>query len=151
MDLSRLQTIRPCSFLASLSPMDKLLAVGCGGFLGAIMRYGIIVWIPRVPAFQDCPIPIATLAVNLIGCFMIGSLKGLADCLHVFNPSTTLFLFTGLLGSFTTFSTFGFETWRLLDEGKIFEVILYVSLSVFLGILLVWLGYSLCCRVFQNP
>lgn len=131
--------------------MDKLLAVGCGGFLGAILRYGMILWVPRVPLFQDCPLPLATLLVNLIGCLIIGFLKGFADCLHVFNPSTNLFLFTGLLGSFTTFSTFGFETWRLLDEGKIFEVLLYVSLSVFLGILLVWLGYSFCCRAFQNP
>lgn len=131
--------------------MDKLLAVGCGGFLGAIMRYGMIVWVPRVSVFQDCPIPLSTFFVNMIGCLVIGFLKGIADSLHVFNPTTNLFLFTGILGSFTTFSTFGFETWRLLDEGKIVEVLLYVSLSVFLGILLVWLGYSFCCRALQSP
>jgi len=131
--------------------MDKLLAVGCGGFLGAIMSIGMIVWVPRVSVFQDCPIPLSTLLVNMIGCLIIGFLKGIADSLHVFNPTTNLFLFTGILGSFTTFSTFGFETWRLLDEGKIFQVLLYVSLSVFLGILLVWLGYSFCCRALQSP
>ena len=131
--------------------MDKILAVGCGGFLGAIMRYCLDVWIPRFPALQDCPIPVATLFANLAGCFLIGLLKGIADCMHFFNPTTTLFLFTGVLGSFTTFSTFGFQTWRFLDDGKIFELLLYISLSVFLGVFLVWAGYSMCCRTLQNP
>lgn len=130
--------------------MDKLLAVGFGGFLGAVLRYGMITWIPRVPWFQDCPIPLPTLLVNLAGCLVIGILRGVADSLQVFSPATSLFLFTGILGSFTTFSTFGLETWRLLDEGKLFETLIYVGLSVILGVLLVWIGYSLCCRALQN-
>ena len=131
--------------------MDKVLAVGCGGFIGAALRYGMITWIPRFTVFQEHPLPISTLLVNLLGCFMIGLLRGMADCLHIFNPATSLFLFTGILGSFTTFSTLGHESWQLLESGKIFELILYVSLSVFFGILLVWFGYSLSCRLFQHP
>ncbi len=131
--------------------MDKLLAVGFGGFFGAILRYGYGIWIPRIPFLADCPMPLPTLLANLSGCLLIGLLKGIADCLYLISPSTSLFLFTGVLGAFTTFSTFAFESWTFLEDGKIFELLLYVSLSVFLGIVLVWAGYNLSCRLFQDP
>jgi CrcB protein len=130
--------------------MDKLLAVGCGGFLGALMRYGMTLCVLRISAFQDCPIPLPTLLVNLSGCFLIGFLKSLADGLHWLQPTSTLFVFMGILGSFTTFSTFGFESWRLLENGRILEVFLYAILSVCLGIALVWLGYAAGGRLLPN-
>ncbi len=131
--------------------MSHLLAVGCGGFAGALLRYGATTWILRMPAMQECPIPLPTFLVNLSGCFLIGALKGLTDGLHWFSPTMSLLIFTGVLGSFTTFSSFGFESWTLIENGKFIEVILYVALSVVLGLILVWLGYAGASRLMENP
>lgn len=123
--------------------MHHLLAVGCGGFIGAVMRYGALTWIPRTPYFPDHHFPLATLLVNLSGCLAIGLLKGAMDSFHWMSGPTSLFIFTGILGSFTTFSTFGFETWELVERGRMGEAFLYVGLSVVAGIALVLVGYWL--------
>ncbi len=130
--------------------MEKLLAVGFGGFLGALLRYGMVVWMPRVPGVAAVTIPIPTLIVNLSGCLLIGFLHALLDHTQWISPTTGLFLFTGALGSFTTFSTFGFESWVLLEQGKLLALLSYVLLSVVVGILLVWLGHSAGTRLLHH-
>ncbi len=109
----------------------NILAVGLGGALGAIFRYLLGQIIPKLGR----GFPIATFAVNLIGCFAIGLVVGLAGKHSNIDPRVILFLQTGICGGFTTFSTFSLESLTLIEEGKIVIGILYIVLSVLLGLL----------------
>lgn len=109
----------------------NILAVGLGGALGAIFRYLLGQIIPKLGS----GFPIATFAVNLIGCFAIGLVVGLAGKHSNIDPRVILFLQTGICGGFTTFSTFSLESLTLIEEGKIVIGILYIVLSVLLGLL----------------
>lgn len=117
--------------------MIKLLIVGAGGFLGAISRYalsGIVHrWVPG--AF-----PIGTLCVNLIGCFLIGALMTLVQDRKLFTPEGRLLFGVGILGSLTTFSTFGYETVELMRGGESRMAFLSVAANVVLGVAGVILG-----------
>jgi len=95
--------------------MDKLLAVGLGGFIGAIARYTLTgLMHRRFPAF----LPSGTLLVNVLGCLTIGILMALVKERVLLSGHETLrfFLITGILGSLTTFSTFGYETVELIVQ-----------------------------------
>ncbi len=85
-----------------------------GGGTGAVLRYAVGLWVEARtgPAF-----PWGTLTVNVAGCFAIGVLATLADEHAWITPAARLLLVTGLLGGFTTFSTFGLETWELVEDG----------------------------------
>ena len=92
--------------------MTKLLLIGLGGFVGAVSRYavgGVVQNISKSIAF-----PYGTIAVNVVGCFLIGGLAYLAEFRSLFSANTRLFLFIGVLGAFTTFSTFANETLELM-------------------------------------
>ena len=86
-----------------------------GGGLGAVLRYGLALWVDERAASA---FPWGTLAVNAAGCFGIGVVATLADHHQLVSPTVRLFLVTGLLGGFTTFSTFGLDTWRLVEDGQ---------------------------------
>ena len=88
--------------------MDKILYVGAGGFLGAILRYSVFVTVDRF--WPTAAFPWGTLLVNVAGCVAIGAMAGLAETRQVLSPEARLLLVVGVLGSFTTFSTLGFET-----------------------------------------
>ena len=92
----------------------RWLILFAGGGLGAVLRFALALWVDqRVPA----AFPWGTLAVNVSGCFAIGLLATVADEHRLLTPATRLFLVAGVLGGFTTFSTFGLETWRLVEDG----------------------------------
>jgi CrcB protein len=129
-----------------LTRVKQLLLVGLGGGLGAISRFQLGLWIQAQFASA---LPIATLAVNLIGCFLIGLLAALGEKRGILTPETRVFLVTGVLGGFTTFSAFGMETFALLRGGKLAWALLYVGLSVGGGILLVTLGWAIIGN--KNP
>lgn len=121
--------------------MQGILLVGLGGFLGAIARYklgGLILHMTAQDRF-----PFGTFTVNILGCLVVGVLAGVAERYDVFGPDTRLFLFTGLLGGFTTFSAFGLEAVHLIRRGDIGTAALYAGGSVVLGITAVWLGLKL--------
>lgn len=121
--------------------MKAILLVGLGGFIGAVARYklgGVVLHLAAQERF-----PYSTFAVNVLGCLVVGILAGLAERFELFGPSTRLFLFTGLLGGFTTFSAFGLEATHLLRRGELWVVALYAGASVVLGIAAVWLGIKL--------
>lgn len=120
--------------------MRNLLIVGFGGFFGSALRYGVSGWIQRL--VPSAMFPVGTLAVNVLGCFVLGLLGGYADNLDLFGPTTRLFLFLGVLGGFTTFSTFGYETMAMLRDGQFFTGLANVGLQVILGLAGVWLGYG---------
>ncbi len=114
--------------------------VGVGGFLGSVLRY----WVTgAVYALVAAPrLPWGTLAVNVAGCFAIGLLGGLAETRGVLTASARLFLFIGVLGGFTTFSTFGYETLALLREQAVARALLNAGLQLTLGVGAAWAGLA---------
>ncbi|MBW2011953.1 MAG: CrcB family protein, partial [Deltaproteobacteria bacterium] len=81
-----------------------------------------------------------TLTVNVMGCFFIGFGGGLMESRQLFTPEARLFVFTGLLGGFTTFSTFGYESFNLARDGQMIGVLLNIGLHLLLGLAAVWAG-----------
>ncbi len=94
--------------------LGQLLAVGCGGFIGAVARYALS---GLVHHYYRGSFALGTLVVNVLGCFAVGVLMALTLDRQHLPPSTRLFLVTGILGSLTTFSTFGYETVEHLNDG----------------------------------
>lgn len=121
--------------------MGRLLLVGAGGFLGAVARYlagGAVQAAARHGHF-----PWGTLAVNAAGCLLIGFLAGLAELRSVFTAEQRLFLITGFLGGFTTFSAYGYETYFLVRVGEGALAAANVVGQVALGLAAVWGGHRL--------
>ena len=114
-----------------------LLAVAIGGATGAVARYGITRWVSHG---LKGDFPWGTLAVILIGSYLIGFLVGIGEVV-VFPASMRAFLVLGLLGAFTTFSTFSAETLYLLRTGEVLHAIGNVAIHNGAGILLVFAGY----------
>ena len=123
------------------SALLNALLVGSGGFAGAILRYALGGVVHR--QLPLATFPYGTLCVNLLGCILIGALAGLADSRQLFPPELRTFAFIGLLGGFTTFSTFGFETMALARDGEYLRAASNVGLHVFFGLALCWLAYGL--------
>lgn len=119
--------------------MLKLLAVGLGGFVGALARYGVthLVHVRASLAF-----PWGTLACNLLGCAAIGVVAGLVERGSLPDPWRQV-VAVGLIGSFTTFSTFGLETLALLDAGRGRQALALVAASVLVGVAAVAAGRAL--------
>jgi len=115
--------------------------VGSGGFIGALARYGLSGLVHRQVPFAT--FPYGTMAVNLMGCCAIGVIAGLAESRQLFGPEFRTFALIGLLGGFTTFSTFGYETFAMLRDAEYLRVAANVGVHVILGLALVWLGYAL--------
>ena len=88
----------------------------------------------------DWRFPAGTFLVNVLGCLVAGVLAALAEKHHLLAPDVRLFLFTGLLGGFTTFSAFGLETMHLLKRGEVGVAAAYAVLSVVVGLAALWLG-----------
>ncbi|MCA9454911.1 MAG: fluoride efflux transporter CrcB [Nitrospiraceae bacterium] len=121
--------------------LPQLLWVGVGGFLGSVGRFVIAGFFNRLsPALA---FPIGTLAVNILGCFLIGLLHGLAESRNILGTDTRIFLFIGVLGGFTTYSTFGFESLALLKDGAMLKASANIIIHVFVGLAAVWLGDTL--------
>jgi fluoride exporter len=121
--------------------MRQLLVVGFGGFIGSTVRYKLGGFVLHHAA--SWRFPVSTFTVNLTGCFIIGALAALAEQRDLFSSDMRLFLFTGLLGGYTTFSAFGLEGVYLLRRGELLVAALYMVLSVAGGFAAVWLGYTL--------
>ena len=118
----------------------QLVLIGLGGALGAVARWklgGVI-----LHHTVDWKFPIGTFAVNVLGCLVAGVLAGLVTKHDMFSPDARLFLFTGLLGGFTTFSAFGVETVMLLRRGDYGVAAGYVVLSVVAAVGGLWIGMS---------
>lgn len=117
--------------------MLKVFYIAVGGAIGAISRY----WVSGVThKVFNAGFPWGTLSVNLIGSLFIGLLWGLSETV-IISQNIRLFLFIGILGSFTTFSSFSLENFNLLRDGEYWFMLLNVFLSLFLGIVLVFAGY----------
>jgi CrcB protein len=124
----------------------KIIAVGSGGFLGAVFRY--LTSIAVQEQFPESKFPYGTITANLLGCLLIGFLAGLFELKSWGHPEFRLFIFVGILGGFTTFSTFSHETLLLYENGKMMMSLANLGIQVVFGLAFVWLGYQLL-RVFS--
>jgi fluoride exporter len=124
--------------------VKSVLLVALGGAIGSVARFKLSGWVlHQTPNWR---FPAGTVVVNIIGCLIVGLLAGMAVKQEVFTPEARMFLFTGLLGGFTTFSAFGLETLLLLKRGEAGVAIANIVLSIALGLLAAWLGYGLTAR-----
>ena len=121
--------------------MTNILLVGLGGFIGSVARYKLGGWVLHLTVQEK--FPFGTFAVNVAGRLVAGVLAGLVEKHDLFSAETRLFLFTGLLGGFTTFSAFGLETMFLLRRGEPWVAAIYAGASVLLGVIAVWLGIKI--------
>ena len=113
--------------------MKEIALVGFGGFIGACLRYIMsnILFLPNKFAF-----PWNTLLINISGCFFLGVVLGFG----LTNNYVKEFMIIGVLGGFTTFSTFGFEAYGLFNSGSYKLMLMYVISSSIMGILAVFIG-----------
>ena len=112
--------------------------MGAGGVLGAMSRYLVVTWLNS--AMSSPTFPYGTLAVNAIGCLVIGLIVGFWEAHHPLTPEAQAFLIVGVLGGFTTFSAFGIETVRLLRDGAYLAGSLNVFLQLGIGLTAVAVG-----------
>lgn len=125
----------------------NIFLVGIGGALGSISRYLLSMWIQSFSRSID--FPYGTLTVNLIGCFLIGFLAELAEAHSAFTPESRAFMFVGILGGFTTFSSFGNDTINLFRDGEMFNALANVGTNVVFGLALVWLGRTVAYVIWR--
>jgi CrcB protein len=119
--------------------LKNILIVALGGSIGSVARFLVSKLNLYVNFFS---IPIGTLTVNIIGSFIIGFLTGVSDKSTLLSAEWRLFLMVGICGGFTTFSSFTNENLMLMHNGQLLSVLLYTGLSIFLGFVAVYLGYS---------
>ena len=119
----------------------QLFIVALGGAIGSMLRYKLGGF--ALHHTQSWNFPVSTFSINVVGCFVIGILAALVEHHDLFSPSVRLLLFTGLLGGFTTFSAFGYESVFLLRRGLLAIATSYVALSVVCGVLAVGAGIKL--------
>jgi len=117
--------------------MKELLLVFLGGGLGSTVRFSLGKW---VNALHNHHFPWGTLVVNVVACFILGFVIGLADHKQLISVSSRLFWTVGFCGGFSTFSTFSNETLYLLQAGLTISLILYISLSLLLCIAAIFGG-----------
>lgn len=119
--------------------MIKILLVGAGGFVGAVLRY----LIGLVPLKPDNGFPVKTLIINVLGAFVIGIITAVAGKNENINPNLVLFLQVGICGGFTTFSTFAYESFDLIKSGSALLSFIYMAVSLVLGLGAVFLAHAI--------
>ena len=127
--------------------MTNILLVGLGGFIGSVMRYLLSGYIQGSTKSVD--FPFGTLAVNVIGCFVIGFLSQLAEGRGMFTSESRAFVFVGILGGFTTFSSFGNETLNLARDSQMVNAFANIAANVIIGLFAVWLGRTVSYLIWR--
>jgi CrcB protein len=117
----------------------QLIAVALGGAVGAAARYLLGGAVHRlIPGF----FPYGTFVVNMVGCLAFGLLAGLAESRFVIGPAARAFVLIGVIGGFTTFSSFIFESFELVRGGQILPAAANVAGQVIIGFVALWAGYA---------
>ena len=120
--------------------MSKTILIGVAGLIGTLLRYWLAGFVSRQ---TDETFPWGTLVVNIVGCLIAGAIFHLAEERLLFHPTLRTVIMIGLLGGFTTFSSYGLQTFALLKEGAFGMATLNVVVSNVLGLFMVWIGYGL--------
>lgn len=115
----------------------NLLLIGIGSCVGGISRFLCQQFVQK---HYPTSIPLGTLGVNIIGCFIIGIIYGLGNRGNVLSPELRLLLATGFCGGYTTFSSFAYENISMMQDGEFFYTALYISMSVVIGFAAVYAG-----------
>jgi CrcB protein len=120
--------------------MLKIIFIALAGLTGTLLRY----WLSGLVARQyGETFPWGTMAVNLAGCFLAGVVFNLSEERFLVNPTLRTVILIGLLGGFTTFSSYGLQTFTLLRDGEFALATVNVVTSNLLGLFMVWVGYVL--------
>jgi fluoride exporter len=126
--------------------MLKWILVAVGGAFGSVLRYAMQAWLPNQVAGRF--FPLNTMCVNLLGCLILGLLSGFFASPHLVREEYKVGLTVGVLGGFTTFSTFGLETFRLTEDRQFVLAALNMLISCGVGLAAVWFGYRVAQRWF---
>jgi crcB protein len=124
--------------------MIKILLVALGGGIGATTRYLVSDWAAERYGSQ---FPYGTLIVNLVGCFIIGLFMQLVTDRIIVNPYWRLLITVGFVGGLTTFSSFSYETLKLINEGDMFFALYNIASNVLLGFFATWIGITVAKAV----
>ena len=127
-----------------MTSLRHALLVGAGGLIGSVLRHLLSSALQQ--RFAGSTFPHGTLAVNLLGCLAVGALGAWISSRQGDSTELRLFAAVGILGGFTTFSAFGWETFALLREGGAQRALASVALHLALGLTAVWVGYTLLSR-----
>lgn len=119
--------------------MKQVLFVGLGGAAGSMLRYLTSVVTLK---YYSASFPLATLIVNVVGCFLAGLIFGSITQETPDAQNLKVLLLTGFCGGFTTFSAFALENVRLMNSGNLSTAIVYTVVSLVAGLLAAWLGLS---------
>jgi fluoride exporter len=135
------RTIQSSSHIAlRKNTMFKTILIGLAGLTGTLLRY----WLSGLVARQyGETFPWGTMAVNMIGCLLTGAIFSLTEQRFLISPTLRTMILMGLVGGFTTFSSYGLQTFTLLRDGEFGLATLNIGVSNVLGLLLVWAGYAL--------
>ncbi len=125
--------------------MIKLIAIAVGGAAGALARYAVAGWVQKS---ASSTFPVGTLAVNVAGCLLIGLLAGFFAGPHLVREEYRMAVLVGFLGALTTFSTFGWESIALLNDGEVGLAVFNVFANNGLCLSAVWLSYRLAEKWF---
>jgi fluoride exporter len=118
----------------------QLIVIGVGGAIGALARYLLGGAVHRLmPGF----FPYGTFVVNVLGCLVFGVIVGIAEARFAIGPIGRAFILIGVLGGFTTFSSFTYETFELVRGGQVWPALVNVVGQVGLGFLGLWAGFGL--------
>jgi len=120
--------------------MRELVLIFLGGGIGSVTRFSLEKWIS---SFHSHHFPYGTLFVNVLACFVLGTLVGVADHKQIVSPNARLFWTVGFCGGFSTFSTFSSETLKLIQTGFPFSGLVYVLASLLLCLAATYLGLYL--------
>ena len=127
--------------------MFNILILGLGGFFGAVSRHLLSTFVQNL--VKPNGFPYGTLAVNILGCFVLGLLTHLAGAKGLLDANTRMFLMVGFVGAFTTFSTFSVESVALLQSGQGFAGWINILGSNLLGIVFVFVGQALAAEMWK--
>ena len=119
--------------------MYKILLIGAAGLAGTLARYWLSGWADQ---WWGGTFPFGTLLVNLAGCLVIGFLFHATEEKYLIDPIVRSAVLVGFLGGFTTFSSFGVQSFNLLRDGEVFLASANILISNIAGLVLVWIGYA---------
>lgn len=123
--------------------MISILIVGIGGFVGAILRYLLSTWIQN----GSETFPYGTFAVNVIGSFLLSLIMFTSEYTGIFPDDTRMFLTVGLLGAFTTMSTFSYETFKFFEMGEMIMLTKYIVGTIVFTLLAVYLSKTIVVAI----